>query len=606
MRFSQIAKIGATLALALGPTALLAQSGVGGGGLSGGSALDYPPPAAAPAQPSLPQPALGQPSTAQGALAQPSSAPGAAAPSQPAAPPGPASIPATPGVISISPPDELTAPSGRAVAPQYEDLGLNPEPAKLRVDPRTEEESEKLRFLSLYIGVPIEQSVPNLPRGFSVKGDFRKFVNVSVSRATRTLKFEAKKEGVGTLTIQNARGQKIYEFRIDSRQSDLTKVARELRALLTDIEGIAIKIVNNRVVVDGQVLLPREIERIHSVVKQYNGRADSLVRLSPLAQKKIAALIQNQINNPEIQVSTVNDKFMLEGWAANRDEKDRAEIIAKLYVPDIVKTTGEADGLVVPLRKDFVINLIQVRPDAPPEPGKPIQLVVHYVELNKNYTNAFRFDFSPALNDGSTVTFTNDSQTPGGVASTITGTINSLLPKLNWAKTHGNARILQSTSLTVLNKQKGDIKSVLNIPYQVTNAQGQPSTNFADAGMISTITPEILNPRSDNIRLTMEFSMANLVGLTAQGPMISKNQMQTVVIVRSGQSAAVGGLISNQTSTDYNKLPPGASTNPIISLYASKAFQRNQSQFVVFVTPIIKSSASAGAEKIKKKMRLRD
>ena len=518
---------------------------------------------------------------------------------------GPGDGPASAGSLGASALSPATATDAGSPL-QAEDLSVAPEPARLHFDPRKDEESSRLRYLTLYVGVENVETLPSLPSGFSVKGDFRKIANVSISRRTNTLLFQAKKEGVATLTVVDSGGRKLYEFRLDSRQSDLTKVARELRALLTDIEGISIKIVNNRVVIDGQVLLPREIERIHSVVKQYNGRADSLVRLSPLAQKKIAMLIQNQINNPEIQVNPVNDKFMLEGWASSKEEKDRAEIIAKLYVPDIVKTTGEADGLITPLRKDFVINLIQVRPEAPPEPGKPIQLVVHYVELNKNYTNGFRFDFSPSLSDGSGVTFTSDSRSPGGIVSTITGTISNLLPKLNWAKQHGHARILESTTIIVLNKQKGDIKSVVNIPYQVTNGLNQPSTNFADAGITSTITPEIVNSRSDNIRLTMDFSMASLLGLTDKGPMISKNQMSTVVIVRSGQSAAVGGLISNQTSTDYNKLPRSANDNPIISLYASKSFQRNQSQFVVFVTPIIKSSASAGSEKIKKKMRLRD
>ncbi len=100
--------------------------------------------------------------------------------------------------------------------------------------------------------------------------------------------------------------------------------------------------------------------------------------------------------------------------------------------------------------------------------------------------------------------------------------------------------------------------------------------------------------------------MKSLLGITDKGPMVSNSAMQTVIIVRSGQSAAVGGLISNTTGTDYNKLPKDLNTDPLISLYASKTFQRNQSQFVVFITPIIKSSASQGAEKIKQKFRLRD
>jgi pilus assembly protein CpaC len=158
----------------------------------------------------------------------------------------------------------------------------------------------------------------------------------------------------------------------------------------------------------------------------------------------------------------------------------------------------------------------------------------------------------------------------------------------------------------VLEGQKGDLKNVTRLPYQTINAQGQPSTGFEEAGIISSITPFILNQRSDSIKLNMDFSMKSLLGLTDKGPMISNSSLQTVIVVRSGQSAAVGGLISNTSGTDYNKLPKGTNTDPLISLYASKSFQSNKSQFVVFVTPIIKASASQGAEKIKQKFKLHD
>jgi pilus assembly protein CpaC len=95
-------------------------------------------------------------------------------------------------------------------------------------------------------------------------------------------------------------------------------------------------------------------------------------------------------------------------------------------------------------------------------------------------------------------------------------------------------------------------------------------------------------------------------GTTSSGLIVATNQIVSKLVVRSTQSAAVGGLITNNSVTGYNKLPSGAPANPILSLYTSKDFSRDQSQFVVFVTPIIRSSASAGAEKIKKKFRLRD
>ena len=95
-----------------------------------------------------------------------------------------------------------------------------------------------------------------------------------------------------------------------------------------------------------------------------------------------------------------------------------------------------------------------------------------------------------------------------------------------------------------------------------------------------------------------------MTGFSDQGPLTASREIQTVLHVRSGHSAAVGGLITSDNGANYNKLPANASTNPIISLYASKDFRKNQSQFVVFVTPIIKASASAGADKIKRKFRL--
>ncbi len=85
----------------------------------------------------------------------------------------------------------------------------------------------------------------------------------------------------------------------------------------------------------------------------------------------------------------------------------------------------------------------------------------------------------------------------------------------------------------------------------------------------------------------------------------SNNEIKTSVIVRDRQSAAVGGLITNSSSTGYNK-SPNETQNPLFNLQAARGTQRQQSQFVIFVTPVIKSSASAGSEQVKKKFRLRD
>jgi pilus assembly protein CpaC len=460
-------------------------------------------------------------------------------------------------------------------------------------------------YMNLAVGVYDDKKLEQLPKNIELGGTFRKFAHVQWNPDTRTLRLIGTNQGVGTLIIKNPKsGAVLAEYTLDVRKTDLQKVAREIQALLEGIEGISVKIYNNKVVVDGQILLPSDMKRIHSVVKQYGGQATTLVVLSPTATNKIAQFIEKKIGNPEIRVNAVNGKFILEGFANTREEKDKAEIVAKMYVPDVVVDEAVADKKVLERKVDIVINLIAVRPPPEGEPSKIVQMVVHYVELQKDYEKSFRFQWLPDIGDGSSLEFTSGGRNPGGLAATITGTVSNLLPKLNWAKQHGFARVLQSSSVTVENGKQGVINSITRLPYQVVNAQGQPSTNFEETGIRTNVTPSIMGQRSDSVQLALNFAVKSLLSYSDQGPLTASREIQTVLHVRSGQSAAVGGLISNDSGTNFNKLPAGASKNPLISLYASKDFRRNQSQFVVFVTPLIKSSASAGSEKIKRKFRL--
>ncbi len=469
----------------------------------------------------------------------------------------------------------------------------------------TDEDGGKKRYLNLSIGVYEDQKLDDLPAKLDLDGTFRKLTRVQWNPNTRTLRFNPKSQGVGTLIIKHpTTGKVLLEYTLDIRKTDLQKVAREIQGLLQGIEGIAIKTLNNKVVVDGQILLPSDMKRIHSVVKQYGNQATTLVTLSPIAQNKIAQFIERKIGNPEIRVNAVNGKFILEGWSNSREEKDKAEIVAKMYVPDVVVDEAVADKKVLERKVDVVINLIAVRAPPEGEPSKIVQMVVHYVELQKDYSKSFRFQWLPDVGDSSAVSFETGGRSPGGLTTTITGTISNLLPKLNWAKQHGFARVLQSSSVTVEDGKQGVINSLTRLPYQVVNGQGQPSTNFEETGIRTNITPQIMGSRSDSVKLSLSFAVKSLLSYSDQGPLTASREIQTVLHIRSGQSAAVGGLISNDSGTNYNKLPSGASRNPLISLYASKDFRRNQSQFVVFVTPIIKSSASAGSEKIKRKFRL--
>ncbi len=464
----------------------------------------------------------------------------------------------------------------------------------------------KKKYVSLFSGVYKDINVPLAPSSFARTGTYKKCAKLQFNPKDKILRINPKKANVCTLFISDKKtGKIIYEFTLDVKKTNVAKTAKEIQGLLRDIEGIKIKILNNRVIVDGEVILPSDISRIFSVVNQYPNQATSIVRLSPMAQVKMARYMERAINNPEISVKAVNGVFLLEGFANSKSEKDRAFILAQAYLPDDVSRESDAVKLTKKLVKDKIINLITVKeaPKAPPK--KIVQIVVHYVELNKDYQKGFKFQWTPGIGDESGLQFSTGSRGPSSILSTITGTITNLFPKLNWAKQHGHARVLKSTSLIVQDGEKGVINAVSKIPYSKIGKDGNTGTDFQDVGVKLTITPQILGERSDSIQLRADFGVSAISGETEKGPIISNNLVNTTIVVRSGQSAAVGGLVTSSSSTGYNKLPKNV-TNPIITLYSSKNFVKKQSQFVVFMTPIIKSSASSGVDQIKRKFRIKN
>jgi pilus assembly protein CpaC len=472
--------------------------------------------------------------------------------------------------------------------------------------------SSTKQVITMTVGITQEKNVPNMPANIGDDLNYnRNVVKISIAKEPKIIRFEPIALGQTNFILRDDKGKKIVEYTIIVRKSNLNKVASEIKELLGDIEGINIKMINNKVIVDGEVLLPKDMSRIYNVIAQFSDVAASIVTMSPLAQKKISEMIEKDIGNPEIHVRAVNEKFILEGVAGSETEKTKAEIIAKTYVPDVYVEPSESNGIIKKRKIDTVINLLSVKPGPEAQPGKTIKLVIHYVELEKDYTKAFRFQWTPSLqNDATSITFSNGQDpTTGaatGVLSSITGTVNNLLPKLNWAKNHGHARVLQSSSIIVQDGSPGIMNSVGNVPFSVQNSFGQISTQFVETGLKSNITPSIINAKSDSISLIVVFSITALTGDSSKGPTTSKNEIQTKVTVRSGQSAAIGGLVGNNTSAAYNRLPAGQTDNPIISLYASKQFQTNQSQFVVFITPVIMNSASEGSDAIKRKFRLKE
>lgn len=473
------------------------------------------------------------------------------------------------------------------------------------------------RHLNLVAGVKHDEEflIPSVPLSFKGSVDL---VEMQRIKDTDIFRILPTKMGNGIITIHNQKTGQVYvEMRLDIREQSIEKSLREIKALLGDIEGIEFKIVNGKILLDGFVLLPKDLIRIANVIKQFGIEVvRSLVTLSPLARKKIIEYVAKDINNPEVTVTAVGDFIKAEGIVNSAEEKSRILDLISLYMPDMV--VEKTDGLEnVDIRgrrqqgdaRSFIIDLITIRKqeDKVEPPPKMIQVVVHFVEFSDRYLKSFQFLFMPSITGvGEAFSRPRPPTTVGEIANIV----DNLLPKISWARNHGFIRVLDTASILTQNSNPAMINRVFNVSNnnaagsQPAGAAGAPAgggggqSNF-NTTMNLNVTPTIKQERSGLVELTINASITPTT--TSISPTTT---VQTKIAVHDRQSAAFGGIINKKSANDYGG--PTDTRGAIITMNHAKKYEKSNGNFVVFVTPIIKSSASAGVEQVKKKFRMKE
>ena len=440
--------------------------------------------------------------------------------------------------------------------------------------------------------------------------------NESVLRTTlipqrREVILQGLRAGKTSVVIRDSVGNIKARFLVTVTATSQSKIVQELRDFIGDVEGIEIGIKSGVVYVGGKIVVPEDIGRVVTIIKQNKfSNVLFLVEVSRQTQELIAQKMQEEIQRNQLKdvtVRLVNGLFWLEGIVASEAEKNLAEQIAKAFFPaqlpslaertDAVKTAVKA-----PIQNFIVIN--QKKP--PPSVPKLVKVTAQFVELNKNYSKIFGFRWEPSLtaNEGGI----QIGRTVGGEVRTRTqgsleATISNLFPKLSSAKSAGYARIVQSGVIFIKDKTEGTINKTEDIPFSLGSGEFTKSEK-AQAGFTLRVKPTLLP--EDKIDLNMGIDIKASSG---DPPRTLTNSISTAIIIKSKESAVVGGVVVGSNNRDFDK-PSGneeapEGSTPLFSFIRSKNLTTSKSQFVVFVTPEIVESAAEGAAEIRRKFRYR-
>ncbi|MFA5239744.1 MAG: secretin N-terminal domain-containing protein [Phycisphaerae bacterium] len=165
---------------------------------------------------------------------------------------------------------------------------------------------------------------------------------------------------------------------------------------------------------------------------------------------------------------------------------------------------------------------------------------------------------------------------------------------LNILRSEVGAKLLANPRILVLDNETAEFKIISEIPYteqSETSAGGaMTSIKFKEVGVELKVTPHITRDDMVRLHIVPEFSVVTTPGTTlATGyqtvPTIDKRRIDTIALVRDGQTVVLGGLRKRTVSQDVTKIPILGDIPLFGRAFTSSEESVETNELIIFITP---------------------
>lgn len=301
------------------------------------------------------------------------------------------------------------------------------------------------------------------------------------------------------------------------------------------------------------------------------GRQSYLVEVA-VDDIPLARSIETAIGYPNLRVSKLGRTIILEGSVDTQPQKERAEKLASIY-------------------GDKVINLLALM--------KPVQIKIEaqVIEIDRQKTR----DLGIKWGTGNGSAFS-----PGGFAAGQDfigqngwslgnfGETAALNAQLSALIKQGSAKILSRPNMVTLSGNKADIMVGGEIPIPVSLKDGTVGIEWKEYGIKLEVGPELSSANLIHSKIKAEVSSLDWnsahkiqLGTNMAIPPIKMRKAESAIALASGQTMAIGGLISSETTRDVYKLPLLADLPILGGLFKSESFNRSETELLILITPTV-------------------
>ncbi|MEH0887530.1 DNA uptake porin HofQ [Enterobacter sp. UNJFSC 003] len=230
-------------------------------------------------------------------------------------------------------------------------------------------------------------------------------------------------------------------------------------------------------------------------------------------------------------------------------------------------------------------------------PVEQVELAAHIVTINEKSLRELGVKWN--LADAAGVSNVGQITTLGAdlsVASASThvgfniGRINGRLLDLELSALEQKQQvdIIASPRLLASHMQPASIKQGSEIPYQVSSGEsGATSVEFKEAVLGMEVTPVVLPGGRVRLKLHISENMPGQVLQQADGETlaIDKQEIETQVEVKSGETLALGGIFSQKNKTGSDSVPGLGKIPWLGQFFRHDGKDNERRELVVFITP---------------------
>ena len=360
-------------------------------------------------------------------------------------------------------------------------------------------------------------------------------------------------QGASELRVERLQGPDV-SYKIIVR-ADLQAMLEQIKELLSEVEGLEVKTVGDKIVLKGNIVTRSGYDRVSQVATAYSGVVLNMSKFDRREMNQyVEEAIVRDIGTDSVKVRVMEDTVILEGVVYSEAEVARAIEMAQLRMPHVRSLLRVQEVMI-----ETDVQFVQVATDSQNSYGHNVLKTLE-IKGQGNFNGGGTG--KPSLNYG--------------VNANATVKINALLG-------NGNAKILAEPHLSTKSGGEGSFHSGGETFFQVSGNVGG-NLEKVSFGVILKVKPTMQGQDRILNEITIEVSVP--AAKSAGAFSLDKFETKSTMVCKVGESIVLSGLIQTLANR-FKERTPGLGEIPLLNLFFSeKNSAREDKELVVLITPV--------------------